>query len=201
MSTKSLIEPDLTHSVIGAFYDVYNTLGYGFLEHIYVRAMERELRSRGHDVGREVGVRITYKGEELGIQRLDMIVDGVLVVEIARGPSPGLQLSQGELSSDWTVAPLWAGAPVLRTGPPRTASGATVQATRGIREFRNAGIAALWVIPGFLHPRIPGASLNCGANCGARLRHYPTVGRSTRRIFSVTGLHQSIFRLEKTAIV
>ena len=82
MSTRSLIEPDLTHSVIGAFYEVYNTLGYGFLEHIYVRAMERELRSRGHDVGREVGVRITYKGEELGIQRLDMIVDGVLVVEI-----------------------------------------------------------------------------------------------------------------------
>jgi len=44
--------------------------------------MERELRSRGHEVGREVGVRILYKGEELGIQRLDMIVDGVLVVEI-----------------------------------------------------------------------------------------------------------------------
>ncbi|HYC51062.1 MAG TPA: hypothetical protein VEB19_08140 [Gemmatimonadaceae bacterium] len=29
MTTKSLIEPDLTHSVIGAFYEVYNTLGYG----------------------------------------------------------------------------------------------------------------------------------------------------------------------------
>ena len=44
--------------------------------------MERELRARGHRVGREVGVRIMYKGEELGIQRLDMIVDDKLVVEI-----------------------------------------------------------------------------------------------------------------------
>jgi hypothetical protein len=38
---------------------------------------------------------------------------------------------------------------------PGTASGSTVQATGGIREFRNSGIVALWVIPAFLHPRIP----------------------------------------------
>ncbi|HYC51442.1 MAG TPA: GxxExxY protein [Gemmatimonadaceae bacterium] len=82
MSVKPLVEPDLTHSVIGAFYEVYNTLGYGFLEHLYVMALERELRARGHEVGREVGVRIMYKGEELGIQRLDMVVDGALVVEV-----------------------------------------------------------------------------------------------------------------------
>lgn len=82
MRRDRLFEPELTHSVIGAFYEVYNALGYGFLEYLYVRAMERELRSRGHRVGREVGVRIMYKGEELGIQRLDMIVDDRIVVEI-----------------------------------------------------------------------------------------------------------------------
>lgn len=82
MRRSHLFEPELTHSVIGAFYEVYNTLGYGFLEHIYWMAMERELLSRGHQVGRELGVRISYKGHELGIQRLDMIVDHKLVVEI-----------------------------------------------------------------------------------------------------------------------
>lgn len=82
MRRSHRFEPRLTHSVIGAFYEVYNTLGYGFLEHIYCMAMERELLSRGHQVGRELGVRISYKGHELGIQRLDMVVDQKLVVEI-----------------------------------------------------------------------------------------------------------------------
>jgi GxxExxY protein len=83
MSKKQnfLIQEALTRSVIGAFYEVYNTLGYGFLEHVYSLALERELIARGHRVGREVGVMIYYKGEELTYQRLDMIVDDVLVVE------------------------------------------------------------------------------------------------------------------------
>jgi len=76
-----LIEERLTHSVIGAFFDVYNTLGYGFLEHLYVRAMEQELCARGHRVAREVSVRVMYNGILLGLQRLDLIVDDKLVVE------------------------------------------------------------------------------------------------------------------------
>jgi GxxExxY protein len=87
VSRAHLFEPELTHSVIGAFYEVYNHLGFGFLEHLYVMALERELRSRGHRVGREVGVRIMYKGEELGFQRLDMIVDDKLVVEVKSTPT------------------------------------------------------------------------------------------------------------------
>lgn len=71
----------LTHSIIGAFYEVYNTLGFGFLEHVYTKALERELLARGHRVARELSVRIYYKGEELATQRLDMIVDDVVVVE------------------------------------------------------------------------------------------------------------------------
>lgn len=77
-----LLERKTTESIIGAFYEVYNTLGFGFLEHIYVMALERELIARGHHVAREVGVRVMYKGEHLGSQRLDMIVDGRVVVEI-----------------------------------------------------------------------------------------------------------------------
>ncbi len=77
----NLIEDELTQSVIGAFYEVYNTLGFGFLEHVYIMAMERELRHRGHTVAREVRVRVMYKGEHLATQRLDMIVDDKLVIE------------------------------------------------------------------------------------------------------------------------
>ena len=81
MAERPLIEEALTQAVIGAFYEVYNTLGFGFLEHLYVMALERELRARGHRVAREVSVRVLYKGDELGTQRLDMIVDDKLVVE------------------------------------------------------------------------------------------------------------------------
>lgn len=81
MTTGVLIQEQLTRSVIGAFFEVYNTLGFGFLEHLYVAALERELLGRGHRVNRELSVRVMYKGEELGAQRLDMVVDDVLVIE------------------------------------------------------------------------------------------------------------------------
>jgi GxxExxY protein len=81
VTQDALIEETLTRSIIGAFYSVYRTLGFGFLEHVYVMALERELRWRGHRVAREVSVNVMYKGEELCTQRLDMIVDEKVVVE------------------------------------------------------------------------------------------------------------------------
>ncbi len=81
MAQAGLIHERLTHSVIGGFFEVYNTLGFGFLEHLYVMALERELLARGHRIGREVWVPVLYKGAELGRQRLDMIVDETLVIE------------------------------------------------------------------------------------------------------------------------
>lgn len=71
--------------MIGAFFEVYNHLGFGFLEHLYVMALERELLLREHRVAREVSVRVMYKGDELGVQRLDLIVDDKLVVETKAG--------------------------------------------------------------------------------------------------------------------
>ena len=79
---EGLIEKELTHSVIGVFFDVYNTLGYGFLEHVYALALERELLDRGHSVGREVSVNIAYKGLTLTSQRLDFVIDEKLILEV-----------------------------------------------------------------------------------------------------------------------
>jgi GxxExxY protein len=82
MAQGELIHKRLTHSVIGAFFDVYNGLGFGFLEAVYTTALERELRDRGHQVGREVLAPVRYKGEIVARQRLDMVVDTRLVVEV-----------------------------------------------------------------------------------------------------------------------
>jgi GxxExxY protein len=82
MAIGELIEERLTHSVIGAFFEVYNELRLGLLECLYAAALERELIARGHRVAREVTVRVYYKGEEIGTQRLDLVVDEKVVVEI-----------------------------------------------------------------------------------------------------------------------
>jgi|SRR5688572_30402445 GxxExxY protein len=81
MRRKELLHEELTRSVIGAFFVVYNKLRFGHFEHVYVMALERELRKLGHRVGREVAVNVYYDGEILCTQRLDMIVDEVLIVE------------------------------------------------------------------------------------------------------------------------
>src|SRR5262249_4687882 len=69
-------------SVIGAFFEVYNTLGFGFLEHVYIAALEEELRARAHTVARELAVYVTYKGKKIATQRLDVVVDRKLVLEV-----------------------------------------------------------------------------------------------------------------------
>jgi GxxExxY protein len=77
-----LIEEELTHSVIGAFFTVHRALGFGFLEHVHAAALERELLARGHRVARELDVVVQYAGLEIAHQRLDMVVDDRVVLEI-----------------------------------------------------------------------------------------------------------------------
>lgn len=81
MGAGSLIEEKLTGSVIGAFFEVYNVLDFGFLETVYLTALELELVERGHDVMREAAAGVIYKGRCISSQRLDMLVDGKLIVE------------------------------------------------------------------------------------------------------------------------
>lgn len=81
MPQTRLVEEARTHSLIGAFFDVYNALGYGFLESVYAAALESELAARGHSVRRELLVAVSYKGNEVAKQRIDMLVDGKVVVE------------------------------------------------------------------------------------------------------------------------
>lgn len=77
-----LLHADLTSSIISAFYAVYSELGFGFLEQAYAKALEVELRLRGHNAAREYGARVWYKGHDLGTYRLDLVVDEAVVVEV-----------------------------------------------------------------------------------------------------------------------
>jgi GxxExxY protein len=55
-----LLHAEITESIIGAFYLVYNELGYGFLEKVYIEALVRVLRKLGHKVDREILVPVEF---------------------------------------------------------------------------------------------------------------------------------------------
>jgi GxxExxY protein len=55
-----LLHQDTTEIIIKAFYNVYNTLGYGFLERVYENAMMIELRKMGLNVQRQVPIKVFY---------------------------------------------------------------------------------------------------------------------------------------------
>lgn len=79
---KKLLYADLTQAIIDAFFVVYNKLGFGFLENVYVGALVLELRRRGHSVAREVLVPVFYDGVVVARYRMDLIVDDCVVVEV-----------------------------------------------------------------------------------------------------------------------
>ena len=80
-------EPDaetdrLAQEVIGAAIEVHRALGPGFLESVYEQAMSIELGLLGISFERQVPVAVTYKGHSIGESRLDLLVDGKLIVEL-----------------------------------------------------------------------------------------------------------------------
>ena len=80
-------QPCMEHSalfreIVDAAVTVHSTLGPGFLETIYVRALLSEFRSRGLAIEREKQIKILYNGQVVGKHCLDLVVDCTAVVEL-----------------------------------------------------------------------------------------------------------------------
>ena len=76
-------ENDLSFKIRGAIFEVYNALGPGLLESVYVAALEYELKVKGLDVKREVPVPVYYKDVRLDMGfRLDLLVENKVIVEV-----------------------------------------------------------------------------------------------------------------------
>src|SRR5882724_3006764 len=75
-------QADLTERIIGAVFEVSNTLGAGFLEKVYERALLRELSLRGIRATAQASFAVTYKGHKIGEYFADILVEDVLVVEL-----------------------------------------------------------------------------------------------------------------------
>src|SRR5262245_7885333 len=77
-----LIHADVTEQVIGAAFEVYRELGYGFLERVYQRAMQVELQLRGLTAEIEQKITVRYKDRIVGTYEADLLVNEVLIVEL-----------------------------------------------------------------------------------------------------------------------
>ncbi len=72
----------LTERVIGCAIEVHRRLGPGLLEGIYERAMCIELELAGLQYERQVVFPVTYRGQVIGEQRIDLAVEGLIIVEL-----------------------------------------------------------------------------------------------------------------------
>ena len=81
-SSRIVVERQLAHDIIGCFFDVYNELGYGFVELRYSRALEITMHKKGLRVEREYPIVVTFRGEQIGFHRIDMLVERRVIVEI-----------------------------------------------------------------------------------------------------------------------
>jgi GxxExxY protein len=73
---------DLTQDIIGAAYEVYRELGYGFLEKVYAAALKKELEGRGREAVSEAQIEVHYKGESVGVYFADVLVDKRVICEV-----------------------------------------------------------------------------------------------------------------------
>ena len=78
---------EITEQIIKAFYKVYNTLGYGFLEKVYENAMYIELTEMGFKVDRQKRVQVYYKGQIAGDYSSDLTVEDVVICELKTNES------------------------------------------------------------------------------------------------------------------
>jgi len=86
-STKTNMQLELPHAevtekIIGAAFEVYRVLGYGFLESVYQKAMQAELQLAGLKAEIERPIKVKYKGVMVGEFRADIFVNELVLVEL-----------------------------------------------------------------------------------------------------------------------
>jgi GxxExxY protein len=73
---------DITEKIIKAFYKVYNTLGYGFLEKVYHNALYFELKEMGMSVEKQKQIKVYYESLPVGEYFADILVNDSIIVEL-----------------------------------------------------------------------------------------------------------------------
>lgn len=77
-----MLHEELTGSIIGVFYSVYNELGFGFLEKVYQNAMMIALRNEGLKVEAQKKIEVRFLGEVVGEYYADIVVNDLVILEL-----------------------------------------------------------------------------------------------------------------------
>ena len=82
MGNENYKHAEITEKIIKAFYNVYNKLGFGFLEKVYEHAILIELRKMGVEVVNQYMIKVFYDRIEVGNYFADLFVENSVIVEI-----------------------------------------------------------------------------------------------------------------------
>jgi GxxExxY protein len=85
MQNESLLHRELTEQILSAFYQVYNSLGAGFLEKVYENALLLELEGRGLAVKQQTPIKVYYASKVVGEYFADLVVENKVLLELKAG--------------------------------------------------------------------------------------------------------------------
>ena len=77
-----MLHGDITEKIIEAFYAVYNTLGYGFLEKVYENSMIIKLKQYGFNVEKQKKIKVYFEGNIVGEYFADLVVNNKIILEL-----------------------------------------------------------------------------------------------------------------------
>jgi GxxExxY protein len=83
----SLLHQELSDKILRAFFNVYNTLGYGFLEKVYENALFIELKSLNIYCERQKPIEVYFKSEKVGDYYADIVVENKIILELKAAES------------------------------------------------------------------------------------------------------------------
>lgn len=81
-TNSNYLHSDITAKCLEAFYKVYNKLGHGFLEKIYVNALSIELKKAGLSIQREYPIDVYYEGDKIGVYYSDIMINEKVIIEV-----------------------------------------------------------------------------------------------------------------------
>ena len=80
-------QSEIIEQIIQAFYTVYDTLGYGFLEKVYENALAIELRKIGLRTAQQRNIRVYYDGQKVGDYSADILANDQVILKIKAAES------------------------------------------------------------------------------------------------------------------
>lgn len=73
---------EITERIIGCFYKVYNSLGFGFVEKVYENALCLELEKSGFDLKQQHPIKVQYNNSVVGDFVCDILIDDSIILEV-----------------------------------------------------------------------------------------------------------------------